>query len=338
MGSHCALYVDAGYLLASVATRVTGTSLRSAIHVDYPLLVKSLAARAESMSTLPVLRSYWYDSARDGVPDAQQNRIGELDGVKLRLGRFGMDGQQKGVDLRIGLDLVNHARRRTAEVFFLVSGDDDLSEAVEEAQEHGVRVVVLAVPTRDDRAHGVSRHLGRVADSVALADGPSIDAVVVKVEPPSARPEDAAPENDAVAQVDTQVFAAHLSTRVIPTPNDLFGRTRPQPKAPPRSVIAYSSTSRGSGGYGFTEDSQVSDFDENLIRSVAARVLEAFDATATIDERSELLRAKPSIPPDVDRALLTDLADALGIYDVPEPAKYRGRQLFWELADGEQKS
>jgi hypothetical protein len=125
---------------------------------------------------------------------------------------------------------------------------------------------------------------------------------------------------------------------VTPTPNDLFGRTRPQPKAPPRSVIAYSSNSRGSGGYGFVEDSQDSDFDEDLIRSVAARVLEAFDATASVDERSELLQAKPSIPPDIDRALLTDLADALGVYDVPEPARYRGRQLFWELADRDQKS
>ena len=127
MVAHSALYVDAGYLLAAAATRVTGTSLRASIHVNYPAMVKALAAHAEDLSGLSVLRSYWYDSARDGVPDAQQARIGELDGVKLRLGRFGMDGQQKGVDLRIGLDLVNHARRRTAEVFFLISGDDDLS-------------------------------------------------------------------------------------------------------------------------------------------------------------------------------------------------------------------
>jgi len=73
------------------------------------------------MSTLPALRLYWFDSARDGVPDAEKNRIGELDGVKLRWGRCGVDGQQKGVDLRIGLDLEHHARRRTAEVFFLVA-------------------------------------------------------------------------------------------------------------------------------------------------------------------------------------------------------------------------
>ena len=39
MRSTCSLYIDAGYLLASAATRVTGTSLRGGIHVDYAKLV-----------------------------------------------------------------------------------------------------------------------------------------------------------------------------------------------------------------------------------------------------------------------------------------------------------
>ncbi len=129
MRSNCALYVDAGYLLASAATRVTGTSLRNGIHVEYRALIQALVDQAEQVSGLPLLRVHWYDSAKDGVPDPQQERIGELPKVKLRLGRFGVDGQQKGVDLRIGLDLVAHARNDAADVFFLVSGDDDLTEA-----------------------------------------------------------------------------------------------------------------------------------------------------------------------------------------------------------------
>ncbi|MEE2035164.1 NYN domain-containing protein, partial [Rhodococcus chondri] len=156
MRSTCALYIDAGYLLASAATRVTGTSLRSGIHVDYSTLISSLVDTAQDRSGLPVLRVYWYDSARNGIPDAQQERIGELSKVKLRLGRFGVNGEQKGVDLRIGLDLVTHARNGASDVFFLVSGDDDLTEAVEEAQVHGVQVVLLAVPTAVGTSHGVS--------------------------------------------------------------------------------------------------------------------------------------------------------------------------------------
>lgn len=161
MRSMCSLYVDVGYLLSSAAVRVTGTSLRSGVHVDYAPLIDSLVRQAERMSGLSVMRVHWYDSARDGVPDPQQQRIGELPRVKLRLGRFGMDGQQKGVDLRIGLDLVTHARHGAADVFVLVSGDDDLTEAVEEAQVHGVQVILLAVPNTEEKPHGISRHLIR---------------------------------------------------------------------------------------------------------------------------------------------------------------------------------
>ena len=125
MRSTCSLYVDAGYLLAAAATRVAVTALRSSIHVEYRALIESLIAEAEQRSGLPLLRVHWYDSARDAVPDPQQVRIGELRKVKLRLGRFGREGEQKGVDLRIGLDLVTHARNGAVDVFFLVSGDDD---------------------------------------------------------------------------------------------------------------------------------------------------------------------------------------------------------------------
>jgi uncharacterized LabA/DUF88 family protein len=213
MRSTCSLYFDAGYLLAAAATRVAGTSLRSSIHVDYRTMIESLIGEAEQRSGLPVLRVHWYDSARKGVPDAQQERIGELKRVKLRLGRFGREGEQKGVDLRIGLDLVTHARNGAADVFFLLSGDDDLTEAVEEAQGHGVEVIVLAVPDASDKPHGVSRHLLRGADDLDLLAGSIIDRAVMRVEVPPApelaveppaqasEPRDAVPGEGAAVRV-----------------------------------------------------------------------------------------------------------------------------------------
>ncbi|MGI6797675.1 NYN domain-containing protein [Gordonia sihwensis] len=182
MRSTSCVYVDTGYLLSSAATRVTGTSLRSGINVDYPLLIDSLIRTADDLSGLPTLRTYWYDSATNGVPNTQQERIGELAKVKLRLGRFGMNGEQKGVDLRIGLDLVTHARNTASDVFFLVSGDDDLTEAVEEAQGHGVEVVVLAVPDSHGRPHGISRHLLRAADDMHVLDASLVDAAIIKID------------------------------------------------------------------------------------------------------------------------------------------------------------
>jgi uncharacterized LabA/DUF88 family protein len=342
MTSKCTLYVDAGYLLASAATRVAGTSLRSSIHVEFGQLLRALAKQAGDLSAKPVLRTYWYDSARDGVPDAQQSRIGELDGVKLRLGRFGMDGQQKGVDLRIGLDLVNHARRKTADVFYLVSGDDDLSEAVEEAQAHGVQVVVLAVPTRDGKPHGLSRHLIRAADLVVLADDDALDSAVLKVEvPPVEEPmsphavgqdEEFAAEVEVADDIEASALSGVKAT--VPTPNDLLTRPRKAVPTAPRSTIAYTSTS-GGGGYvghpvGSGEEIEV---DEAVIFEVARRVLHAFRASATPQQWEQLQWSKPSVPQEIDRALLLDASDALNVYDVPEHVRIRVRQCFWTLVE-----
>ena len=180
MRSYCAIYVDVGYLLAAAATRVTGTSLRRGVDVDHPELIKALIEKAEEDSGLPLLRVNWYDSGArpGGMPDFVQDEIGLLPRVKLRLGRLSHAGEQKGVDLRIGLDLATHGRNRVVDVIYLVSGDDDLTEAVEEAQGHGVQLILLAVPGQDGRPHGVARHLQRAADGLVLLDGDTIDQVV----------------------------------------------------------------------------------------------------------------------------------------------------------------
>ncbi len=306
------MFVDAGYLLAAAATRVTGTSLRNGVHVEYRPLIEAIVGQAEQVCGLPLLRVHWYDSAKDGVPDAQQERIGELPKVKLRLGRFGFDGQQKGVDLRIGLDLVNHARNAAADVVFLVSGDDDLTEAVEEAQVHGVQVIILAVPTARDKPHAVSRHLLRAADQLVILDPTTIDTYVVKVEAPAPKPVEPPPP-----------------VRAIPTPRDLVAR----PLAPlPGSTVVYRSES------GRTSTSMVADavpepdHDEE-IAAVVSKVIASFRKSATADDVAALRRDKPFIPGDIDRALLLDLCDSLGIYDLSDPVRYRLREQFWKALD-----
>ena len=164
MRSYCAIYVDVGYLLSAAATRVTGTSLRGGVVVDYQRLIEGLVTQVECDSDLPLLRLNWYDSAagRGGVADQRQQQIGMLPGVKLRLGRLNPLGEQKGVDIRIGLDLVAQARNQAVDQMYLVTGDDDLTEAVEEAQTQGVQVILMTVPGSNDRPHGVAANqIGR---------------------------------------------------------------------------------------------------------------------------------------------------------------------------------
>ena len=315
MRANCAVYVDAGYLLASAATRVTGTSLRNGIHVDFPALIKSIVMQAEEASGLPLLRVHWYDSAKDGVPDAQQERIGELPKVKLRLGRFGVDGQQKGVDVRIGLDLVTHARNGVADVFFLVSGDDDLTEAVEEAQVHGVQVVVLAVPNIGNRPHGVSRHLIRAADELTMLSAAAIDTAVMKVERPLV----------AVAAVVAALTPGPVATK--PTPSDVAALSR-KPAAAPAAVLAYSSASAGASVVAPGYDAP--DAYDLEIGAVVGRVLASFLQSATAAAVADLLSSRPSIPREIDRALLQDLSDSLGVYDLVDHVRFRLRDRFWE--------
>lgn len=339
MRSTCSLYVDAGYLLASAATRVTGTSLRGGIHVEYPPLIRTLVNTAELRSGLPVLRVHWYDSARNGVPDAQQERIGELSKVKLRLGRFGVNGEQKGVDLRMGLDLVAHARNRSSDVFFLVSGDDDLAEAVEEAQVHGIQVVLLAVPTVAGKPHGVSRHLIRAADEIDSIDGAALDDAVIKVDrkpehAPEPPPVPAAPKPSSTPSPH-QVAAARPAVR---TPLDLATTiSRPSPTtpspAPPRrdSVLAYSGSTGSSATVHPEYDDRV-DVDP-LVDEIVTRVIASFRKSAAYEDKLELQRTRPSIRPDIDRALLQDASDMLQQYDLDENTRYQLRTRFWEIYD-----
>lgn len=306
------MFVDAGYLLASAATRATGTSLRNGIHVEYRKLIEALSRQAEEASGLPLLRIHWYDSAKDAVPDPQQRRIGELPRVKLRLGRFGVDGQQKGVDLRIGLDLVSHARNGAADVFFLVSGDDDLTEAVEEAQVHGVQVVILAVPSMDNKPHGVSHHLLRAADELMILPPESIHDWLVKVEAPEPAPVVTIPEVPA-----------------IPTPKDL-GTRRPVPAVHPSTVAFTASTGAKPvfhPGYDALGDVEAE------VDVVVRQVLGSYLKSATPADVGRLAAGKPFIPSEVDRALLLDLSDGLGTYDLSDEARHRLRSRFWEIFD-----
>ncbi|MFF0542185.1 NYN domain-containing protein [Nocardia thailandica] len=321
MRSTCAVYVDAGYLLASAATRVTGTSLRNGVHVDFPDLIKEILRAAHDLSGLPVLRLHWYDSAKNGVPDPQQERIGELPRVKLRLGRFGVDGQQKGVDLRIGLDMAAHARNHASDVFVLLSGDDDLTEAVEEAQVHGVQVTVMAVPTADGKPHGVSRHLIRAADDLSLLPGAAIDRTVIRrlvtpetpqpipVPVPKPRPKPAAP--------------------AFPTPNDLAAHPRPPAAQPVSATVAYSGVTGGPAhvmpGYDYADDAG-----DDQIDAVVTKVLTAYRQSATPQDLADLRRGRPSIPRDIDRALLVDASEVLDAEDLSERIRYRLRDRFWD--------
>ena len=330
MRSRCAVYIDAGYLLAAAATRIAGTSLRGSVDTDHEKLLDALVRHAETKSGLPLLRAHWYDAARDGVPDTTQQKIGLLPRVKLRLGRIGFDGEQKGVDLRIGLDLVAHARNAAVEVIYLVSGDDDLAEAVEEAQAHGVQVIVLAVPTKNGDPHGVSRHLQGEADGLELLAADVLDTAI-KPRTAVANTTSAAreavptsPQRPAPTPSPALLASREQAPHAVPP-----ARSDPVPAVSSRTapgLVYSSSTGRGSiAAPGYVDAEQLSE----AIERVVGRVVQTWVDSHTAEQRAELVASRPSIPRDVDRALLLDLSDAVGAYDLSDRVRHELRDRFW---------
>ncbi len=407
MRSCSALYIDAGYLLASAATRVCGTSLRASVQVDHEKLIAGLIEQVERESGLPLMRANWYDSGNGsgGQPDATQAHLGMMPRVKLRLGRRSYSGEQKGVDLRLGLDLVTQARNRAIDIAYLLSGDDDLTEAVEEAQDHGVQVIVLAVPSPQGAAHAVARHLQMEADGLSLIDAATIDETVTRLPRTTeaqlagagaaaaamramsgsgALPTDdnatdatdaaeAAEAEAAVAQENAASAVAGSAAQnegadasaplrpSLPTPA-LLGKLRAGQAAPPTDTgaprptgrphpakdaeLVYSTTAV-SNGVQITDHyssrhmdapdaaQQLQDADPASVDAVCRSVLKVWSDSASVDDVSALHHNRPSIPSDVDRALLRDLSMRINVYEIVEQDRHALRAHFWRVVDEE---
>ena len=169
------MFVDAGYLYAGTGRLLFKTRDRRAIRLDVPGVNGLLNRLAEEGCRLPPLRTYWYDGARGGTPTAEQQRIAALPDVKLRLGRITTKNQQKGVDALILLDLVALARERAISEAYLLSGDEDLREGVRAAQDLGVRVTLIGIPTSDG-SRNQSRELVNEADKSVMLNKDDLEA------------------------------------------------------------------------------------------------------------------------------------------------------------------
>lgn len=176
-----AVLVDAGYLLATASELCFGVADRARLDVDTAGLLNWLRQRAADHCALPHLRTYWYDAARDGQPTSQQLDIADLAGVKLRLGRL-VKGRQKGVDARIVRDLIVLATQRSVTDVYLVGGDEDVLEAVDFAQDHGMRVVLFALDADEVPALGGDVDEVVTLEPSKLAEFLSLRAEDIRVE------------------------------------------------------------------------------------------------------------------------------------------------------------
>ena len=66
--------------------------------------------------------------------------------AKLTDDDFKPDFVQKGVDMRIGLDMANYARTRAVDLITLVTNDTDCIPAMKYARREGLQITLVAVP------------------------------------------------------------------------------------------------------------------------------------------------------------------------------------------------
>jgi uncharacterized LabA/DUF88 family protein len=159
----CALFVDAGYLLADGAMAVHGTRHREAVAWDYPGLLQLMSSLSRERTGLPLLRCYWYEATVEGRRTPEHDALADIPGLKLRLSRI-RPGRREGVDAQVHRDLMTLARNNAICDAVVVSGDEDLAQVVCDAQDLGVRVSVIHIAT--EAGWAVSRSLRQECDDL----------------------------------------------------------------------------------------------------------------------------------------------------------------------------
>jgi hypothetical protein len=197
---------------------------------------------------------------------------------------------------------------------YLLSGDDDLTEAVEEAQALGVQVIILAVPARTGGHHGISRHLILAADDLQVIDVGLLDASISAASAVLAQATPSPP-------VDT--------ARSLPSPADIARVLT----VPPRIAPVFEQALPGANRYATAHSQQNLAALSPTIEHVATKTYDAWVTTASDAQKVELSIGRPSIPRDLDRALLVDLSGAMGEDTLSDAVRVELRAEFWDAVD-----
>jgi hypothetical protein len=120
------------------------------------------------------------------------------------------------------------------------------------------------------------------------------------------------------------------SPLLIPPSRPVHPQPRPMP-APPRTVTAYT-TSTGAGGHFASPTLSGTEVNE-AIRDVVDKVVVNWWRSASELSRQDLMRSRPTIPPELDRTMLIDLSRRLDEPDVNQDWRYAMRDAFWEKID-----
>jgi hypothetical protein len=189
----CALFVDAGYVLADGGMAVHGTRRRESVSWDYEGLLQLLSNLAKDRSGLPLLRCYWYEATVEGRRGEDHDTLADIPGVKLRIAKM-RPGRREGVESEIHRDLETLARNKAVSDAFVVSAEEDLAPVIADVQDLGLRVTLLNIAADGDWT--ISRALRQECDDLVDISSEHLRPYVELIsgaEPPRADEHDGAP-------------------------------------------------------------------------------------------------------------------------------------------------
>ena len=164
----CALFVDAGYVLADGAQAVHGTRRGESVSWDYEGLLHFLAGLVTERTGLPLLRCYWYEATVDGRRTAEQDALADMPGIKLRVAKI-RPGRREGVETEIHRDLTTLARNNAISDALVVSAEEDLAQVIADVQDLGMRVTLMHITV--DGNWTISRALRQESDDLIEIGG-----------------------------------------------------------------------------------------------------------------------------------------------------------------------
>lgn len=291
------ILVDAGYLFAAggVAISPDGKEIRRADLAlkEHESLLRSMREVCDPLcAPASLLRMHWYDAPpKEMTPSSEQEALGRLPGIKLRLGNLNSQGKQKGVDSLIITDLIDLARNSAICDVVLVSGDEDVRVGVSVAQGYGVRVHLLGI---GDARHNTSPRLLMESDGQVVVDKIWIQKVLEIRRPPVSK------FTPHVA-VSALVPAGAPSTPPTSIPMELTQST-PEPvpdSVEPATTLALPAPTNSGDLH-------------TCAREVISDILARRTTTELTALQTNLSVPKSSIPPEYDGRLLATVGNKVG--------------------------
>lgn len=136
------IFIDAGYL--------TAVSKRKNKKFNFVKLSKELATGTWNKTIVYDALPKFNDATRYSKTQRFHSALRKLDKFEVKLGRLQYykdhSTRQKGVDMKIGIDLVQMSMKQEFTHAVLISGDSDFLYAVQKAKEAGIHVTLAHFP------------------------------------------------------------------------------------------------------------------------------------------------------------------------------------------------